>query len=185
MRAAAKENCAFYCCMPQGSTHMVMMMMMMKAGWQIKHEIIWRKQSIVLNRADYNYQHEPIAYGWNVRHKFYGRGKYHTTSVWEYDRPTKSKEHPTMKPIALITEALENSSNIGDVVLDLFGGSGSTLIACELARRICYMMELAPEYVDVIVRRYIKVTGKTDIRCIREGKELGAAALSKILTPTE
>lgn len=186
MRAAAKESCAFYCCMPQGSTHMVMMMMMMmKAGWQIKHEIIWRKQSIVLNRADYNYQHEPIAYGWNVRHKFYGRGKYHTTSVWEYDRPTKSKEHPTMKPIALITEAIENSSNIGDVVLDLFGGSGSTLIACELARRICYMMELAPEYVDVIVRRYVKVTGKTDIRCIREGKELGAAALSKILTPTE
>jgi DNA modification methylase len=138
----------------------MMMMMMMKAGWQVKHELIWRKQSLVLNRADYNYQHEPILFGWNKSHRFYGKGKYHNTSVWEYDRPTKSKEHPTMKPIALLGEILMNSSADGDSVIDLFGGSGSTLIACEQLKRKCYMMELDPHYVDVIIARWEQFTGK-------------------------
>lgn len=159
MRAVSKDCCAYYCCMPQGGTHM-MMMMMMKADWQVKHEIIWKKQSIVLNRADYNYQHEPILYGWNKTHKFYGKGKYHTTSVWEYDRPTKSKEHPTMKPIELICEALQNSSVKNNIVLDIFGGSGSTLIACEQLDRICYTMELDPKYCDVIIKRWEALTGE-------------------------
>ena len=87
--------------MPQGGTHMMMM-----SGWQVKHEIIWEKQSVVLNRADYNYQHEPILYGWNKTHKFYGKGQYKNTSIWKFDRPTKSKEHPTMKPISLLAEIL-------------------------------------------------------------------------------
>lgn len=163
MRAFAKDCCAYYCCMPQGGTHM-MMMMMMKAEWQVKHEIIWKKQSIVLNRADYNYQHEPILYGWNKTHKFYGKGKYHTTSVWEYDRPTKSKEHPTMKPIELICEALRNSSVKNNIVLDIFGGSGSTLIACEQLDRICYTMELDPKYCDVIIKRWETLTGEKAVK---------------------
>lgn len=139
---------------------MMMMMMMKEAGWEVKHELIWEKQSIVLNRADYNYQHEPIMYGWNKKHKFYGKGQFHTTSIWKIDRPTKSKEHPTMKPIALIVEALENSSVKNNIVLDLFGGSGSTLIACEQTNRKCRTMELDPKYCDVIIKRWENLTGK-------------------------
>ena len=161
MRKYSKDCCAIYVTMPQGGTHMMMMMMMMdKAGWQVKHELIWRKQSLVLGRQDYNYQHEPICYGWNKTHKFVGKGKYHTTSVWDFDRPTKSKEHPTMKPIELIGECLLDASEDDDVVMDLFGGSGSTLIACEQLNRKCYMMELDPHYVDVILTRWENHTGE-------------------------
>lgn len=159
-RANCKDCCSVYCFMPQGGTHMMMMMMMAKAGWNVKHELIWKKQSIVLNRADYNYQHEPFMYGWNKTHKFYGKGEFKNTSVWEIDRPTKSKEHPTMKPIKLLTEILMNATQKGDSVLDNFGGSGSTLIACEQTGRKCYMMELDPHYVDVIIERWENLTGK-------------------------
>lgn len=156
-----RDDASVYCFMPQGGTHMtVMMMMMMNAGWQVKHELIWKKQSIVLNRADYNYQHEPILYGWNKKHFFYGKGKFATTSVWEFDRPTKSKEHPTMKPVPLLCEVLLNATKEGDVVLDLFGGSGSTLIACEQLNRTCFMAELDPHYCDVIVNRWETLTGE-------------------------
>lgn len=159
-RANCNDCCSVYCFMPQGGTHMMMMMMMAKAGWNVKHELIWKKQSIVLNRADYNYQHEPLMYGWNKTHKFYGKGEFKNTSVWEIDRPTKSKEHPTMKPIKLLTEILMNATQKGDSVLDNFGGSGSTLIACEQTGRKCYMMELDPHYVDVIIERWENLTGK-------------------------
>ena len=162
MRTVAKDCCAYYLCMPQGGTHM--MMMMRDAGWEVKHELIWKKQSVVLNRADYNYQHEPILYGWNKTHKFYGKGKFHTTSVWEFDRPTKSKEHPTMKPVELISEALKNSSRKGENVLDAFGGSGTTLIACEQLSRRCFMLELAPKYCDVIIKRWENLTGKKAVK---------------------
>lgn len=164
------DVCSVYCFMPQGSTHMMMMMMMMKAGWQVKHELIWRKQSIVLNRADYNYQHEPILFGWKNKHIFYGKGQYSTTSVWDFDRPTKSKEHPTMKPIPLLTEVLLNSSKKNDDVLDLFGGSGSTLIACEQSERNCLMMELDPHYCDVIIDRWERQTGEKAELINEEGK---------------
>lgn len=164
----ARENCedccSVYCFMPQGGTHMMMMMMMMTAGWQVKHELIWEKQSIVLNRADYNYQHEPILYGWNKNHKFYGKGQFKNTSIWKFDRPTKSKEHPTMKPIALLSEILLNATKQNDKVIDLFGGSGSTLIACEQLNRNCYMMELDPKYIDVIIERWESLTGKKAIK---------------------
>ena len=159
------DDASVYCFMPQGSTHMMMMMMMMmNAGWQVKHEIIWRKQSIVLNRADYNYQHEPIMFGWKNKHIFYGKGQFATTSVWDFDRPTKSKEHPTMKPISLIGEILLNSSKENDIVLDLFGGSGSTLIACEQLNRKCLMMELDEHYCDVIINRWEQFTGKKAVK---------------------
>lgn len=164
MKIVSQPNASFYMTMPQGGTHM-MMMMMMKSGWQVKHELIWKKQSIVLNRADYNYQHEPILFGWNEKHIFYGKGKYKNTSVWEFDRPTKSKEHPTMKPIELIAEALLNSSKENDLVIDLFGGSGSTLIACEQLYRKCRMMELDEHYCDVIIQRWENLTGKKAVLC--------------------
>jgi len=130
-----------------------------EAGWDLKQCIIWVKQHFVMGRQDYQWQHEPILYGWKpgAAHKFYG-GRNQST-VWQIDRPMASREHPTMKPVALCAKAIENSSKGGDIVLDLFGGSGSTLIACEQLNRTCYMMELDPVYCDVIVQRYINLKG--------------------------
>lgn len=161
----AKDICSIYVTMPQGGTHMMMMMMMMdRAGWQVKHELIWVKNSptFSMGRLDYDYQHEPICFGWNKGHKKIGKGRF-TKSIWEIDKPRKDGDHPTMKPIELIANALENSSESNDKILDLFGGSGSTLIACEQLGRKCYMMELDPKYCDVIRKRYWKfVTGSEE-----------------------
>ena len=165
MLTNSNDNCAIYVTMPQGGTHMMMMMMMMdRAGWQVKHELIWVKNSptFSMGRLDYDYQHEPICFGWNKGHKKIGKGRF-TKSIWEIDKPRKDGEHPTMKPIELIVNALENSSKSGDIIMDLFGGSGSTLIACEQLGRKCYMMELDPKYCDVIRKRYWKfVTGSEE-----------------------
>ena len=164
-RDVSNDCCSVYCFMPQGGTHMMMMMMMMmKAGWQVKHELIWLKQSIVLNRADYNYQHEPFLYGWNKTHKFYGKGKFKNTSVWQIDRPTRSKEHPTMKPVELFAEILNNATKKDDVVLDTFCGSGTSFIACEQLGRICYGLELDPKYCDVIIKRWETFTGEKAVK---------------------
>ena len=152
----AKDKCSIYVTMPQGGAHMMMMMMMIKeSGWQVKHELIWVKNNHVLGRVDYYYKHEPILYGWKKGHKWYGKGKF-DKSVWEIDKPLKSDLHPTMKPIELIENALLNSSNKNDLILDLFGGSGSTLIASEKNGRKARLMEIEPKYCDVIRRRYTK-----------------------------
>ena len=158
MRQNSQPHCSFYCTMPQGGTHGMMMMMMQKACWQTKHELIWLKNNIVLGRCDYNYKHEPILFGWADSHRYYGKGQFQS-SVWEVPKPMQNKLHPTMKPVELIENALLNSSAEGDIVIDLFGGSGSTLIACEKTGRVCRMMELSPRYVDVIVRRWQEFTG--------------------------
>ena len=152
----AKDKCSIYVTMPQGGAHMMMMMMMIKeSGWQVKHELIWVKNNHVLGRVDYYYKHEPILYGWKKGHKWYGKGKF-DKSVWEIDKPLKSDLHPTMKPIELIENALLNSSNKNDLILDLFGGSGSTLIASEKNGRKARLMEIEPKYCDVIRKRYTK-----------------------------
>jgi DNA modification methylase len=175
MLTNSNDNCAIYVTMPQGGTHMMMMMMMMdKAGWQVKHELIWVKNSptFSMGRLDYDYQHEPICFGWNKGHKKIGKGRF-TKSIWEIDKPRKDGDHPTMKPIELIVNALENSSESKDKILDLFGGSGSTLIACEQLERKCYMMELDPKYCDVIRKRYWKFTHDGN----EEGWEEGTPAI--------
>ncbi len=157
---AMKNGCPFYVCAPQGGEQMMMMMMMDNAGMPMRHELIWIKNNHVLGRADYHYKHEPILYGWKegASHAWYGeRNKF---SVWEVNKPTSSKLHPTMKPIELIEIALENSSKYKGLILDLFGGSGSTLIACEKLGRKAYLMELDPKYCDVIVKRWEDFTGK-------------------------
>lgn len=162
----ANDTCAIYVTMPQGGTHMMMMMMMMhEAGWKVKHELIWMKNAptFSMGRLDYDYQHEPICFGWNKNHKKIGKGKF-TKSIWEIDKPRKDSEHPTMKPIELIANALQNSSEDGDAIMDLFGGSGSTLIACEQTGRKCFMMELDPHYVDVIIERWEKFTGQKAVK---------------------
>ena len=166
MRDNAKDCCAIYVTMPQGGAHMMMMMMMMSAaGWQVKHELIWVKNSptFSMGRLDYDYQHEPICYGWNKSHVFYGKGEFEK-SIWQIDKPRKCDLHPTMKPIALIANAIENSSKENDIVLDLFGGSGSTLIACEQLGRVCYMAELDEHYCDVILKRYENLTGQKAVK---------------------
>ena len=170
MLASSNDNCAIYVTMPQGGTHMMMMMMMHEAGWQVKHELIWVKNSptFSMGRLDYDYQHEPICFGWKKGHKKIGKGRF-TKSIWEIDKPRKDGDHPTMKPIELIANALENSSEPNDKILDLFGGSGSTLIACEQLGRKCYMMELDPKYCDVIRKRYWKFTHDGDETGWEEG----------------
>ncbi len=110
--------------------------------------------------VDYHWRAEPIFYGWlpGAAHRYHGGRKQDT--VWEIDRPTKSPDHPTMKPVELVARAVENSSSAGDIVLDLFLGSGTTLIAAEQTGRICYGMEVDPRYCDVIVKRWEAFTGK-------------------------
>lgn len=159
MRDNSKDCCSIYVTMPQGGTHM-MMMMMMSASWQVKHELMWEKNAptFSMGRLDYDYQHEPICYGWNKSHTFYGKGE-QLKSIWKFDKPRKCALHPTMKPVALIANALLNSSKQNDIILDLFGGSGSTLIACEQLERRCFMMELDPHYCDVIIKRWEEYTG--------------------------
>lgn len=137
---------------------------MTDAGWLLKQCLVWVKQSLVMGRQDYHWQHEPILYGWapGAAHAFYG-GRTQTT-VLHFDRPSRSEEHPTMKPVALIEYLLGNSSLRGSLVLDLFGGSGSTLIACEQTGRRCNIMELDPRYCDVIIDRWQRFTGKKVVR---------------------
>lgn len=156
----AKDDCSIYVTMPQGGTHMIMMSAA-SAFWKVKHELIWVKNqpTFSMGRLDYDYQHEPIMYGWKKTHNFYGKGKF-IKSIWEIDKPLKNKLHPTMKPIELIANALENSTKESDVVLDVFGGSGSTLIACEQLNRKCYMCELDSHYCDVIIQRWEDFTGE-------------------------
>ena len=109
---------------------------------------------MVLGRQDYQWKHEPCLYGWKdgASHSWFSDRK--QTTLIEHDRPSRSTEHPTMKPVGLMAYQINNSSKADDIVLDLFGGSGSTLIACEQVDRICYTMELDPKYVDVIRKRY-------------------------------
>ncbi|NCB13965.1 MAG: site-specific DNA-methyltransferase, partial [Erysipelotrichia bacterium] len=125
---------------------------------QYKALIIWDKGNHTLSNSDYMSRYEPIVYGWFNEHKFYGdRSNF---DIWNVQRTQKNDLHPTMKPIALCEKAINNSSVKNNNVLDLFGGSGSTLIACEQLNRSCYMMELDQKYVDVIITRWEKFTGK-------------------------
>jgi DNA modification methylase len=161
LRMMLADKSSYYITAPQGSDLLMMMMMMQKAGLTLRHMLIWVKNNHVLGRTDYNYKHEPILFGWINTHNFYGNGR-HQFSTWEIDKPLKSDLHPTMKPIALIENALLNSTKKDDIVADLFGGSGSTLIACEQTNRTCYMMEIDPKYCDVIRKRYAKFIGKEE-----------------------
>jgi site-specific DNA-methyltransferase (adenine-specific) len=157
------DHCSYYVTAPQGGELglMMMMMMMMMSGLPTRHVLIWNKnrQNFSLGRLDYEYKHEPILFTWKKTHKFYGKGQF-KSSVWDIDKEQKCDLHPTMKPVALIENALLNSTEAGNIVLDLFGGSGSTLIACEKLNRKCRMMEIDPCYCDVIIERWEKFTGK-------------------------
>ena len=124
-----------------------------------RHTLVWVKDSLVMGQSDYHYRHEFILYGWKDGASHQTPPDRKQDSVWEIDRPKRNAEHPTMKPIELIAKAIKNSSNQNEIVLDLFGGSGSTLIAAHQTNRVAYLMELDPKYVDVICARFQKVTG--------------------------
>ena len=143
------------------------------AGFKLSGVCQWVKQSLVLGRSDYQWQHEPVLYGWKPtgKHRWYGDRK--QTTVWNFDRPAKSELHPTMKPVPLMAYPIQNSSMTNCIVLEPFGGSGSTLIASEQTGRICYAIELDEKYVDVIVKRYIDFSGSADqVFLIRDGVEI-------------
>jgi DNA modification methylase len=140
------------------------------AGFYLSGCCIWKKQSLVLGRSPYQWQHEPCLFGWkkNGKHQWYTGRK--ETTIWEFDKPKKNGEHPTMKPVPLIAYPIMNSSMSNTVVLDPFGGSGSTLIACEQTERICYTVELDEKFCDVIVKRYIEQVGSdAGVSVVRDG----------------
>ena len=131
-----------------------------EAKWKLRQTLIWSKNSMVMGRQDYQWQHEPCLYGWKEgsSHSWYSDRK--QTTIIKHDRPTQSKLHPTMKPVSLMEYLIKNSSKQEDIILDSFLGSGSTLIACEKQNRICYGIELDPKYCDVIIKRWENFTGQ-------------------------
>lgn len=143
------------------------------AGFYLSGTCIWKKQSLVLGRSPYQWQHEPCLFGWkkNGKHQWYSDRK--QTTIWEFDKPKKNGDHPTMKPVPLIAYPIKNSSMSNCIVLDPFGGSGSTLIACEQTNRICHTIELDEKYCDVIVKRYIEQVGTAEnVSVVRDGKPI-------------
>ena len=189
LREHASDKCSYYVSSPQGGNLGMMMMMMRDSGLEVRHMLIWVKNSATfsIGRLDYDYKHEPIFYTWTKGHNFYGGynttviddtadinkmskaelkeivrayiEKEDTTVIYE-DKPLKSKLHPTMKPVKLVARLMHNSSRAGDVCVDIFGGSGTTMIAAEQLKRRCFMMELDPHYCDVIIARWEAFTGQ-------------------------
>ncbi|MCD8367800.1 MAG: site-specific DNA-methyltransferase [Clostridiales bacterium] len=149
------------------------------AGFYLSGCCIWKKESLVLGRSPYQWQHEPVLYGWKKKgkHQWYTGRK--ETTIWEFDKPKKNGDHPTMKPIPLLAYPIANSSMSNSVVLDPFGGSGSTLIACEQTDRICYTIELDEKFCDVIVNRYVEQVGSADgVSVERDGQSLQYAEVA-------
>ena len=150
------------------------------AGFYLSGTCIWNKQSLVLGRSPYQWQHEPVLFGWKKsgKHNWYADRK--QTTIWEFEKPKKNVDHPTMKPVALIAHPILNSSLSNSIVLDPFGGSGSTLIACEQTGRICYTIELDEKYCDVIVKRYIEqIASSVGVFLCRDGVEYSFEDISK------
>lgn len=152
------------------------------AGFHLSGCCIWVKNSMVLGRSDYQWQHEPVLYGFlqNGKHFWSSKAGRSQTTIWNFDKPKKNKNHPTSKPLDLLAYPIGNSSQENAVVIDTFGGSGSTLMTCEQTNRICYMMELDEKYASVILRRYVEDTGdEENVFVIRDGKKLMYSDLVK------
>ena len=150
------------------------------AGFHLAGVCIWVKNSLVLGRSDYQWQHEPVLYGFlkNGKHPWYSDRK--QTTIWNYDKPKRNKNHPTSKPLDLLGYPISNSSQENAIVLDTFGGSGSTMMACEQTNRICHMMELDEKYASVILRRYVEDTGDSEnVNVVRGGEKIPYSELVK------
>ncbi len=151
-----------------------------EAGFHLAGVCIWVKNSLVLGRSDYQWQHEPVLYGFlkNGKHRWYSDRK--QTTIWNYDKPKRNKNHPTSKPLDLLGYPICNSSQENAIVLDTFGGSGSTMMACEQTNRTCFMMELDEKYASVILRRYVEDTGDSEnVYVVRGGERIPYSALVK------
>lgn len=143
------------------------------ADFYLSGTCIWKKQSLVLGRSPYQWQHEPVLFGWKKkgRHQWYTGRK--ESTIWEFDKPKKNGDHPTMKPVPLIAYPIKNSSMSNCIVLDPFGGSGSTLVACEQTDRVCHTIELDEKFCDVIVKRFIEQAGTTEnVYVVRDGQTI-------------
>lgn len=150
------------------------------AGFHLAGVCIWVKNSLVLGRSDYQWQHEPVLFGWKKggKHSWYSDRS--QTTIWNYDKPKRNKNHPTSKPLDLLGFPICNSSQENAVVMDTFGGSGSTLMACEQLNRICCMMELDEKYASVILRRYVEDTGDAEnVYVLRNGEQIPYSVLVK------
>ena len=138
---------------------------------QVRQNLIWNKSVFAMGRQDYQWKHEPCLYGWKEGASHLWASDRKQTTVIDYAKPSKSELHPTMKPVGLFDYQIKNNTKGGDIVLDLFGGSGTSIIACEQNGRRCYTMELDEKYVDTIVQRYINLVGDDDVWLIRDGKK--------------
>ena len=150
------------------------------AGFHLAGVCIWAKNSLVLGRSDYQWQHEPVLYGFlqNGKHRWYSDRK--QTTIWNFNKPKRNENHPTSKPLDLLSYPIRNSSQENAIIIDTFGGSGSTLMACEAPNRICYTMELDEKYASVILRRYVEDTGDVDgVYVIRGDKRIPYTDLVK------
>lgn len=132
-------------------------------GWQVRQCLIWNKNALVLGRQDYQWKHEPCLYGWKKGSHSWFNDRSQTT-VLDFNKPSRNGEHPTMKPVELFAYQIQNSSKAGAIVLDTFGGSGTTIIACEQIGRMARSMELDPKYCDVIIQRWQNLTGQQAVR---------------------
>lgn len=157
-----QEGSPIYIAHPSGAHALPFIREFQEVGWHLHQELIWVKDQMAIGRSDYHYQHEPILYGWKGQKRTWVAGR-DQTSIFELPRPKKSPDHPSMKPVKLIEQLLQNSSLRGSTGLDPFAGSGSTLIAAERLGRVCVAIELEPRYVDVIVRRWQEFTGSNAI----------------------
>lgn len=156
------------------------------AGFYLSGTCIWKKQSLVLGRSPYQWQHEPVLFGWKRKGKHLWYSDRKQTTIWEFEKPKKNSDHPTMKPVALVAYPIMNSSLSNCIVLDPFGGSGSTLIACEQTNRICYTIELDEKYCDVIVERYIEQVGNSDgVFLLRDGSKFRYGDLPNVDLSTQ
>lgn len=160
-----KERMAYYITGPSGENLLMLMLAIHNSPFSLKHMLVWDKNVHVLGNCDYNYKHEPILYGWKKKgtHHFYGGGKF-KVSVWDINKPLKNDLHPTMKPIELVANCILDATQEGDSIIDVFGGSGTTLIAAEQTGRKCFMMEIDPHYCDVIMARWEKLSGNTAVK---------------------
>lgn len=152
-----------------------------KAGFKIAQCCIWVKNTMVMGRQDYQWQHEPCLYGWKPGAAHQWNSDRKQTTVWNFDKPQRNAIHPTMKPIALMAYPISNSSMPGQIVVDFFSGSGSTLMACQQIDRICYAMEIDPRYVTATINRYHGMFPEQPIRLERGGKLLNVEQTAKIM----
>ncbi len=177
MATSLKPGGAIYCC--HADTEGLNFRSAFKeAGFKLASTLVWVKNSLVLSRQDYHWRHEPILYGWKEGAAHYFAEDRTQDTIWEYDKPKTNDLHPTMKPIPLVARALSNSSRKHETVLDLFGGSGTTLIAAHELKRQAYLMELDERYVDVIVMRFLRLTqDNSDCYLIRDGSKIPLAGI--------